>query len=288
MKALFAVIPEISTANLPFLFKQIDRNFFSTDYHHHKECQLLLAVSGHGNRIVGNAVNAYFEGDLTFIGSNTPHVWYCKNHEMKQQYLALFINADRLLEILKVHFEVHELQKMFEDAKSGFEILGEKREKIKQLLIEALACNGMKQFGIFIQIMELLINRDEIHYINSPTNHINLSNNLNWRASKILSYLQQNFKNDISLTEAADITGMQVHAFCRFFKNLTSLTYSDFIIELRISYTCQLLKDSNLSITQIAFDAGFNNISYFNRTFKKSKGISPRDYRKMLLELPNL
>jgi AraC-like DNA-binding protein len=146
----------------------------------------------------------------------------------------------------------------------------------------------MKQFGIFIQIMELLINRDEIHYINSPTNHINLSNSLNWRASKILSYLQQNFKNDISLTEAADITGMQVHAFCRFFKNLTSLTYSDFIIELRISYTCQLLKDSNLTITQIAFDAGFNNISYFNRTFKKSKGISPRDYRKMLLELPNL
>jgi AraC-like DNA-binding protein len=72
------------------------------------------------------------------------------------------------------------------------------------------------------------------------------------------------------------------------FKNLTSLTYSDFIIELRISYTCQLLKDSNLTITQIAFDAGFNNISYFNRTFKKSKGISPRDYRKMLLELPNL
>ncbi len=94
-----------------------------------------------------------------------------------------------------------------------------------------------------------------------------------------MHFIQQNFKQEITLQQAASVSGLQIHSFCRFFKSLTNRTFSDFLNEVRIAFASKLLLQSDLPVTQIALECGYSNISYFNRCFKKINKISPKDYR---------
>ena len=82
------------------------------------------------------------------------------------------------------------------------------------------------------------------------------------------------------LEDAAAIAGMSTTAFCRFFKRSTGKTFVDFVGELRIGHACRLLIESDLTIAEICYDVGFNNVSNFNRRFSERHNTSPKTYRK--------
>jgi len=98
----------------------------------------------------------------------------------------------------------------------------------------------------------------------------------------VYGFLMKNFTREISLAEVAGVAAMNPNAFCRFFKSRTQKSLVQFINEIRIGHACKLLNNNNFSITQIAYDCGFNNVSNFNRFFKIVKQTSPREYRKEL------
>ena len=80
---------------------------------------------------------------------------------------------------------------------------------------------------------------------------------------------------------------MTVPAFCRYFKKLTSKTFTRFVNEFRIAHASQMLADEHLSIANVSYESGFNNLSHFNKQFKIITGLSPREYRKNLTTLIN-
>jgi AraC-like DNA-binding protein len=98
----------------------------------------------------------------------------------------------------------------------------------------------------------------------------------------VYDFVMKNFKKEISLNEVAGVAAMNPHAFCRFFKSRTQRSLTQFINEVRIGHACKLLNDKNESISQVAFECGFNNLSNFNRSFKIVKNTTPRTYRKEL------
>ena len=105
----------------------------------------------------------------------------------------------------------------------------------------------------------------------------------NDRMDRIFKYVFNNFKEEISLSAIANIAGMNIQAFCRYFKTRTQKSFTQFVNEIRIGHACKLLSAPEETITSIAFECGFNSVSNFNRFFKEIKGMTPREYRKMLL-----
>jgi AraC-like DNA-binding protein len=96
---------------------------------------------------------------------------------------------------------------------------------------------------------------------------------------KVYNYVMEHFSEEIMLEDIAYIANLTPTAFCKFFKTKTNNTFSNFVNEIRIAFACKLLCDDNLSISQISFNCGFNNLTSFNKNFKQYTKMVPSIYR---------
>lgn len=100
------------------------------------------------------------------------------------------------------------------------------------------------------------------------------------RILKVKNFISKNYMDELRLPELASLAGMSSSAFSRFFKLHTGRNISEYIIDLRLGYAARMLVDTDKCISEIGFDCGFNNLSNFNRIFKKKKGCSPSEFRE--------
>ncbi|QRR00684.1 helix-turn-helix domain-containing protein [Dyadobacter sandarakinus] len=286
MKATYALLPDFAQARKPFVVKRIERPNFSTDFHFHNECQLVYVLSGSGTRIIGDSIEQFEEGDLTFVGPNVPHVWYSKADAdyrgTEAVSVALYINPEAVSESLGALIDTQELRLFFKDSERGISICGAKKQQITDILQQMPEQKNIALLASFTQILNCLLDPDELVWLNVPNLLSVYKGQAQGRVHKLMQYIQQNFKDDITLQQAASVAGLQLHSFCRFFKSLTHRTFSDFLNEVRIAFACKLLQQSDLPVTQIALECGYTNISYFNRCFKKVHKMSPKAYRMMI------
>lgn len=101
-----------------------------------------------------------------------------------------------------------------------------------------------------------------------------------YRLKRVLKFVREHFKKDITLEEMAWESGLSTKYFCSFFKKLTGMTPVKYLLTYRVEHAARELVGSDNSITQIAYDCGFNDLSYFIKTFKEIKGVTPKQYRK--------
>ena len=108
------------------------------------------------------------------------------------------------------------------------------------------------------------------------------------RVRKVCKYINTHYREPIRLEELADLAGMSPTAFSRFFKLRSGKTISEYIIDIRLGHITRLLVDTTNTIAEICFECGFNNLSNFNRIFKKRKGCTPKEFRKNYLKTKSL
>ena len=96
----------------------------------------------------------------------------------------------------------------------------------------------------------------------------------------LLNWIEVHFREPISLAQLAEIAGVNEKYLCHLFKDFTDYTPIDYINKLRVDQALQEIQENHLSVTEAAFESGFNDLSYFSRTFKKHKGHSPSFYKK--------
>ena len=113
------------------------------------------------------------------------------------------------------------------------------------------------------------------NYANSCTPHTDSR-----RVLKVQQYINVHYREEIRLSDLAALVGMTSTAFSRFFKLRTGRPVSDFITDIRLGIATRALVDSTQSVSEICYDCGFNNVSYFNRIFKKKKGCAPKQFRE--------
>jgi len=167
---------------------------------------------------------------------------------------------------------------LFEKSKHGFKITSNKKELydyFKQLKITL----KIEQFIIFFYIINL-INQSKTQLLSSFIYPKDYSNNEGKRMRDVFEYSLNNFSENICLSDIAEKANMTKNAFCRYFKQRTNKSYIQFLTEIRIDHAAKLLiKNKDLSVIEIATLSGFNNISNFNRKFKRLKNTSPLKYK---------
>ena len=114
---------------------------------------------------------------------------------------------------------------------------------------------------------------------NNTENHFYSSR----RIEKTMQHINQNFDKVITLAEVSKLANMSEAAFSRFFRTKTGSTFIDSLNEIRLGHASRLLIDTTQSVAEIAYNSGFNNISNFNRIFKKKKGTTPKEFRESYL-----
>lgn len=284
MKPTFTLLSDFATSETPFVIKKIILPAFATDFHFHDECQLVYIQSGSGTRIIGDSIEKFEAGDLTFVGPLVPHAWYSKpkpdginNPDVS---VALYVNPVKVVEFLKPFIDTQSLKSFFQQSTRGISITGAKKEAIVSHLQKMIHKKNVSLLASFIQVLDLILEPEELIWLNSASVLPAYSKDSQGRVAQLMDFIQQNFRTEITLEKAASVAGLQLHSFCRFFKLLTHRTFSDFVNEVRIGFACQLLQHSDIPITQVAFESGYSNISYFNRSFKKIHRMTPKDFRK--------
>jgi AraC-like DNA-binding protein len=136
------------------------------------------------------------------------------------------------------------------------------------------------KFSLLLQLLELLSNNKAIPLASARYKPMKGNENQQ-RISKVFLYVEKEFRASITLKKAASIIHLSESAFCKFFKRVSGKTFSDYTNEIRIAHACKLLIETDKSIGEIAFQCGFESLTYFNRVFLRKKKMKPRIYRKM-------
>jgi AraC-like DNA-binding protein len=285
MKALLEKLP--ATERSSFKLYNFNYPYFPTPWHFHPEYELVLVVKSHGQRIIGNGIGDFTDGDLVFIGANVPHIY--RNDSVFYQH-----SADHRAESVIVHFledflgesfmelqEMIPVRQLFQRAALGLEIFGPTKDYVIARMLEMSQQEGMRRLILLLDILTTLA--ESPHLLTLSTQIIEGSNPVeSEKVSQVFDYISQHYQRRIALREIADLMNMSVPSVCRFIKRRTHKTLVNLINELRISHACQLLTDTNLSIIEICYDCGFQNLSNFNRQFRFLKHSNPQTFRKQL------
>ncbi|MFQ5638826.1 MAG: AraC family transcriptional regulator [bacterium] len=281
------IVAKLSTSpQSSFKYKWIKLDSFAFNWHRHPEYEIMLMLKSKGKRFVGDNISFYQEGDLVFIGSNLPHTIYSPAEIMgrKTKHEAILIQFTENAAGLNTKDapEFQAIYHLFKKSARGLQITGKPREVVAKKMIKMNSLEGIDRLIQLLIILDILGKADEHHKktLSSIEFVNNLQPNQQSRIDRVCTYLNQNYKQNIRLEDAAAIAAMSTTAFCRFFRKSTGKTFIDFVNELRIGHACRLLIESDLTIAEICYDVGFNNLSNFNRRFSERHHICPKDYRR--------
>jgi AraC-like DNA-binding protein len=267
-----------------FLIDRFESPFFETPWHYHQAIEIVLCDGGFGKKFIGKHVSDYVEGDLAILGSNLPHwyraddTFYHQNQAIKPASIVIHFLDDCFGNGFFEMAEMIEIKKLLETAKLGIEFYGETKNAIRKKILGLLEADKIQRFLGLIEILHLMANSKEYKLL-SENGMVGISTKDSARMNVVFDYVLKNFKNDIDLREIADKTNFSEAAFCRYFKLRTQKTFVEFVNEIRIGHACKLLIESDLNILEICYESGFNNLSNFNRQFRKMMNSNPKNYR---------
>lgn len=256
-------------------------SFYDT-LHQHEEIQLSWIRQGEGSLLVGDTVNHYSTNDVIILGGNIPHVF--KSDPRKDQdshMLTVFFTKDSFGTHFFATEELRSLQSFFKKATHGFRIT-KPSDKVRSIFLAVEKTQKIDRFLYFMQLLKTL-NSARYERLSSYISEKKFSEVEGKRLNAVFAYTLQHFKETISLQRIAMEATMTPNAFCKYFKKHTRKTYGQFLNELRIEAASKALIDfPESSITDIAETNGFQNLSNFNRRFKKEKGCTPSEFRKSI------
>lgn len=273
------------------LLKEPDKSFivyhetnpFST-WHHHPEYELVLILKGKGKRIVGDHIDRFKQNDLVLVGSYLPHEWKCDRefYEHPDGFQGEGIVYQFLEDFLGAQFinipENKKLKKILDESYNGLKFFGKTKKEIISLMVQNYNLEGVDRLYSLLSIFRILSKTKEYSLLSSPGFMDPFYKEGNEPMQKVLEYMLQSFHKEIKIKDLLAITSMSNTAFCMAFKRTYRMTFKEYLVQTRVGYACKLLNESSLNISQIAYNSGFENISNFNRQFKKIKGITPSQY----------
>jgi AraC-like DNA-binding protein len=260
-----------------------ETNSFSP-WHHHPEYELVLITKGRGKRMVGDQISRFEENDLLFIGSYTPHEWLCdpEYYNSPGGFRGEGIVIQFLYDFLgEKFFEMPEnlnLKKFLEGSTRGYELYGTTKKQIRSQMIKMLRLHDFDRLQALFTIFGIFTRTKEFKVLSSPSFTEPYYMNEDEPMQKALKFILQNFHKQIKIRDLCEVTNMSTSSFCTSFKNTHRMTFKDYLLNVKIGYACKLLTDSSQNISRAAYLSGFENLSNFNRQFKKIKGITPTQF----------
>ncbi|MBS1602882.1 MAG: helix-turn-helix domain-containing protein [Bacteroidetes bacterium] len=271
-----------------FFIKQLDCDHFNTPFHFHELCELNYVMESSGKRIVGDNISNFSSGDLVLMSSNLPHIWYNDPDYLKDatrgtaKAIVTYFNPNFLVDLThEEHYRIR-ITHLLDKARRGIRFLGNTQQHATDRLQSIIHKKGLEKVIDFLDIINLFLDATEYECLASIGYQHSFNEKDTRRMSTVYQYLIQNFTEPISLDEIAAVANLSSPAFCNFFKKRTQKSFSRFLNELRVGHACKLLQNHELSISDVGYQSGYQNMTNFNKFFKDITGTTPSQYRKEL------
>ncbi|WP_153799299.1 AraC family transcriptional regulator [Foetidibacter luteolus] len=260
-------------------------NFYN-QWHFHPEIELIYIHQGRGTRFIGNNVSRFDANELMLIGSNLDHMWRCdpeyfrKDSTLTAEVTVIYFHRSFLGDRFFDSPELATINNLLEKAKRGIKLTGGARFELRDLIAQLVKATGTLKIVLLLTILEKIANTQEKEFVNAMYHPVDFEEDEANRLNRIFHHTLTNFQRTIPLEEIAGIANLTPKAFCRYFKSKTRKTYYNFLLEVRVAHACNLLVSKDNTIYSVCYESGFNNISNFNRYFKKITGKTPFTYRR--------
>lgn len=259
--------------------------FIDYPLHYHPEYELVLIEKGYGKRIVGDHIDVFENGDLVFLSPYVPHIWKCSpefydpSSRLKTSCYVLHFKADSFG---RGFFELPDfdaINQLFLKGNYGVLLKGKLKNVITKKLKKLHGLKGVKKIILFFEILHQINKSDETELLASPFYETRQTKIDSDRMIKIYDFILQHYKNTVRLDDLAKHINMTPTSLCRYFKKKIGKSFIEMVNGARIKFACNLLRKTDKTILEICYECGFNNLSNFNRQFRKITGVNPKEFR---------
>ena len=253
---------------------------FGNRWHYHPEYELAAVWGARGTRFVADSVEAVDGEDVVLIGSNVPHYWDLRG---SSEGLVLQWNFPR-------HHGVWALQEsavllpLLDQSNRGLRIGGGLAARVTELMREMVHSEGLDRLAIFFKVLASLVAGRESERTTISKQAFSLEGSAQQQEaiSRAVSHVLGNYRTGVRLDDLLRLSSMSRATFARQFQRHAGKSFSSFLNEVRIQAVCRALRETNVPVAVIALEEGFNQLSFFNRIFRRIVGCTPRQYRAQL------
>lgn len=249
---------------------------FEFKWHYHPEYELTLITKGKGKRLVGDNYGNFEAGDLVLLGSGLPHTWSSDRFQEKKVSAVVIQFSDEFIRKFLTLQEFNKISRLLASSDRGLFFPDSKKLSVE--LEKVPEQNGIGKITSLLTILQKLTGLKSKRLSSEYFNAVKSEETEN-RINKVCQFIQKKAAENISLAQIAGLIHLSRSAFSKFFKRATGKTFSDYVNDIRIGNACYLLTETDKTIHEIAFETGFESLTYFNRVFLKKKGVTPRDFR---------
>lgn len=280
LKNVHREITQLAPEDSFLVFDRIKADF-DFPIHFHPEYELNFIHNGKGvRRVVGDSLEEIGDIELVLVGPNLVHGWelhHCEQSKIHE--ITIQFHKDLFDERMLSRRIFKPIKDMLNRSNHGIHF---SKKITQELMPRMVTLSKIDSIDYFLELISIL--HDLANSRNQRLLSTYISQNKNFENSgkikKIYEYVQENFNRKISLSEISELVNMSPVSFNRFIKSRTGKTFIEYTNDTRISYATRWLIETDLSIGEIGFKCGFNNIANFNRVFKKVKKCTPSDFRE--------
>ncbi len=262
------------------LFSRSKRDF-DFPLHFHEEFELnFIRNAGGAKRIIGDHVEEISDIELVLVGPNLQHGWFthkCKGKLIKE--ITIQFHRDLFDEKFLRRNQMSFIRTLFQRSTRGVLFTNSTALSIMPRIRQLPQKHGFDSVLELMSILHDLSTSRNIRTLSDASFNREAASYNSRRIEKIMAYVNNNFNQNITLNDAAKIAGMTEVSLSRFFKLRTGKTFVDTLNEVRLGHASRMLIDTTDSINEVAYKCGFNNMSNFNRIFKKKKDSTPKEFR---------
>ena len=263
-----------------YSLKRYEGNSFPLPFHRHHRYELTYIVKGSGTRLIGDSIREYSSGDIVLIAPYLSHQW--QTHWVEQSpvsAISLFFEPDFPTPDFQLLAEFKPIATLLEAAQQGIELQDTLRNRIAKRLVKLPTESGLLQMiGILSMLEEIA--RSKEYYVLLDGAFTVTKNFDGERIAKLVEYVRAHITEKIYIRDLADLACMHPGSVTRFFKQSTGFALKEYINLMRIGRACQMLTETNKPVYDVSQACGFDNLSHFNRLFKRVKHHTPQEYRK--------
>lgn len=258
-------------------------NDYGTPWHFHPELEFAFVRKSGGYRVVGDNVATLVEGDLLFIGSGLPHVFYHDRDAGLIDALIVQFNPDFAGESLFGHPDFSPVKRLFSRAIRGFQLGGVLRDQVASQLETLPSLGTLGRIARLLEILDHLSNAKGLTPLCAPSYEAPIDARDQDRVSRVMHFIHARIGKQISRREAAEVAALSEGAFSRFFRKCTGRTFPIYLNEIRLGRAARLLSETDLRVATVASESGFGNLSNFNRRFLSWKQMTPLAFRRKVV-----
>lgn len=255
-------------------------------WHYHDEIELIYFHKGTGTQFVGDHINKFIPGDIVLIGKDLPHYWkydlsHAEAQDSEDPYSTVIHFYDNFIGERFLHLpETKQIKAVLEKAKRGILIRGENGADIALSIEKVYQSDGLTKIVKLLECLSAISSLPQVVLLSSLGFKYDFKDSENERINNIYNFTLNNFQRKIQLNEIASVADLVPNSFCRYFKTQTGKTFSRFLLEIRVGYSCRLILENKMYIKQICFESGFNNFASFHKAFKMITGKTPKLYQQ--------